>query len=154
LAGIEEEMRVGEMDDTLEDLRDALCARTLTNKFPHRNMTGQRALTRGQGFLYQITIQILKAKLRYQYSRNALLRLRGHGTRERTWKALDEEDVRGINERAPSAEELAEREWLRALGEIVEGGITHTMSWIWYKTKMDRSNKEMVDGKFVIRLKT
>jgi hypothetical protein len=165
LAGIEEEMHVGEMDDTLEDLRDALRARTLTNKFRHRNMTGQRALTRGQGFLRQIAIRILKAKLRYRYSRNTLLRLRGHGTWERTWKALDEEDVRGINEHAASAEELAERERLRTLGEIVEGGMaaaatvaagegTHTMSWIWYKTKVDGSDEEMVDGKFVIRLKT
>ena len=56
---------VGELDDTLEDLRDALRTRTMTNQFRHRNMTGQHALTHGQGFLRQIDIRILKAKLRY-----------------------------------------------------------------------------------------
>src|SRR4051812_48484845 len=90
---------------------------------------------------------------------------RHNGTWERTWKVLDKEDVWGINERAASVEELAERERLRTLGEIVEGGMaaaatvaagegTHTMSWIWYKTKVDGSDEEMVDGKFVIQLKT
>jgi hypothetical protein len=157
LERIEEEMREAELKDTLEDLRDGLRARTITNKFRHWNTTGQRALTRGQGILRQIAIRVLKAKLQYCYSRNALLQLRGHGKWEKLYCVLEEADVRGINEHAVGKEELAEQERLRELGEIVEGRIaavgvvaagegTHTMSWIWYMTKVDGSEAELVDG--------
>jgi hypothetical protein len=154
---LEEEMREGELAETLEDLRDALRTRTMTNRFKHRNATGQRALTRGQGVLRQISIRVHKAKLRYRYARNALLRLRGHGGWEKLYRALEESDVRGVNERAVGEEQAAERERLRQLGEIVEGGFeaagtvaagegTHTLSWIWYNTKIDGSDADLVDG--------
>jgi hypothetical protein len=160
LDGIEDEMRECELKDTLEELRDALRARTGVNRFRHRNTTGQRALTRGQGILRQIAVRILKAKLRYRYARNALLRLRGHGRWEKVYRVLAEEDVRGINERAVSEEEEAERERLRQLGEIMEGGMaaagvvaagegTHTMSWIWYSVNLDGGDDDLVDGKSV-----
>jgi hypothetical protein len=154
---IEEEMRDAELGDTLEELRQGLRARTATNRFRRRNTTGQRALTRGQGVLRQITIRIHKSKLRYRYARNALMRLRGHGTWEKVWAFLKDEDVRGINERAVSDEEKAEQERLRDLGEIVEGGLavagtvaagegSHTMSWIWYNTKLDGRDADLIDG--------
>jgi hypothetical protein len=157
LDGLEEEMREAEMKEALEELRQALRTRTATNRFHHRNTTGQRALTRGQGLLRQIQVRILKAKLRYRYARNAFQRLKGHGPWEKVWKALEEEDVRGINERAMTEEEEAERERLRLLGEVVEGGIaragvvaagegTHTMSWIWYSTNLTTDEEEIIDG--------
>ncbi|KAK7027577.1 CxC2 domain-containing protein [Favolaschia claudopus] len=157
LTAIEEEMREAELDDTLEDLRGALRVRSGTNRFCHRNVRGQRGLTRGQGVLRQVEIRIHKAKLRYRYARNAILRIRGHGPWEKVYKVLADEDVRGINERARSAEEEAERERLRGLGQIVEGGIeaagivaagegSHTMSWIWYKTKLGDNDTEIIDA--------
>ncbi|KAJ7028751.1 hypothetical protein C8F04DRAFT_1212103 [Mycena alexandri] len=157
LEAIEEEMREGELQETLEELRQALRLRTMTNRFRRRNMTGQRALTRGQGVLRQITIRVHKAKLRYCYARNALARLRGHGPWEKTYKVLEEGDVRGINERAAAEEELAERETMRELGAIVEGGIAaaegvtagegrHKTSWIWWTTKTDGAEEELVEA--------
>ncbi|KAJ7432012.1 hypothetical protein B0H11DRAFT_1761190 [Mycena galericulata] len=139
LAEIEEAMREGELQETLEDLRQALRTRTMTNRFRHRNTTGQRALTRGQGVLRQITIRIHKAKLRYRYARNALLRLRGHGIWEKTYRGLEDADT------------------LRELGGIVEGGVAaagvlaagesnHTMSWIWYSAKIDGGEADLIEA--------
>ncbi|KAJ7024853.1 hypothetical protein C8F04DRAFT_1269860 [Mycena alexandri] len=134
LAAIEEEMREGELQETLEELRDAL-----------------------RGVLRQITIRVHKSKLRYRYARNVLARLRGHGPWEKVYRVLEEGDVRGINERAMGEEELAERETLRELGAIVEGGIAaaggvaagegrHTMSWIWRSINADTAEEELVDA--------
>ncbi|KAF7342992.1 CxC2 domain-containing protein [Mycena venus] len=123
LDAIEEEMREAELQESLEELRQALRTRMVANYFGHRNTTSQQALTHGQGLLQQIAIQILKAKLRCRYARNAYLRLKGHGPWEKVYNMLNEEDVRGINKRAASKEEEAERQRLRELGEIVEGGI-------------------------------
>jgi hypothetical protein len=120
---IEEEMREAELKVALEDLRQALRARTATNRFRHRNTMGQKALMRGQGVLRQIDIRIMKAKLCYRYARNTLLRLRGHGVWEKVWNVLEDADVRGINERAAMDEEEADREHLQRLRRIVEGGI-------------------------------
>ncbi|KAJ7358563.1 hypothetical protein DFH08DRAFT_911760 [Mycena albidolilacea] len=135
LDGIEEELREGELKETLEELRQALRTQTMTNHFQHRNTTGQRALTRAQGVLRQISIRIHKAKLRYLYARNALLRLRGHGNWEKTYRMLEDADK---------------------LGEIVKGGIaaagvvaagegTHTMSCIWYSTNVATGKEELID---------
>ncbi|KAJ7863421.1 hypothetical protein B0H13DRAFT_2354190 [Mycena leptocephala] len=137
---IEEELRVGELQESLEELRQGLRTRTMANRV-----------------LRQITVRVHKAKLRYRYARNALLRLRGHGGWERKYRVLEEGDVRGINERAVGEEEEAERERLRQMGEIEEGGIaaagvvaagegTHTMSWIWYETKIDGSEEDLVEA--------
>jgi hypothetical protein len=157
LGKIEEELRMGELQESLEELRQGLRTRTMANRFRHKHITGQRGLTRGQGVLRQITVRVHKAKLRYRYARNALLRLRGHGGWERKYRVLEEGDVRGINERAIGEEEEAEWERLRQMGEIEEGGIaaagvvaagegTHTMSWIWYETKIDGSEEDLVEG--------
>jgi hypothetical protein len=155
---IEEEMREAEMHMSLDKLCNGLRLRTVMNRFRHRNITGQQALTRGQGILRQLGIRILKGKLRYGYARNTYLRLKGHGPWEKTWSALEEADVRGINERAVTEEEEAEREQLRVLGEIVEGGIawvgvvaagegTHTLSRIWYSTTiMGDDDADLVEG--------
>ncbi|KAJ7129684.1 hypothetical protein C8R44DRAFT_872918 [Mycena epipterygia] len=143
LPAIEEELREAEAHDTLEDLRQALRTQTMTNRFKIRNMTGQRALTRGQGVIRQINVRIHKAKIRYRYVRNALLRLRGHGVWEKALQALEEEDVCALNERAMTAEEAAKRKQLVELGELVEEGVAEmqtlaagetrrTLSWIWY----------------------
>ncbi|KAJ7024801.1 hypothetical protein C8F04DRAFT_1192096 [Mycena alexandri] len=156
LGKIEEEMREAELQESLDDVRDALRIRTMANRFRRRNTTGQRALTRGQGLLRQISVRIHKAKLRYRYARTALLRLRGHGAWEERYRVLAEEDIRGVNERTITEEEAGERERLRQMGEIIEGGMavagtvaagegTHTMSWIWRSTGLG-GEEELVDA--------
>ena len=105
----------------------------------------------------QVGIRIHKAKLRYRYAWNAMMRLRGHGAWEKTYRVLAEADVRGVNERAVTEEEEAERERLRELGQIVEGGVVaagtvaageglHTMSWIWYSTNLENGEADLVEG--------
>ncbi|KAJ7623110.1 hypothetical protein DFH06DRAFT_1142895 [Mycena polygramma] len=61
---IEDEIREGELQETLEELRQALRTQGMMHCFKRHNLTGQRALTRGQGVLRQVTIRIHKAKLR------------------------------------------------------------------------------------------
>ncbi|KAJ7020780.1 hypothetical protein C8F04DRAFT_1274533 [Mycena alexandri] len=142
LDGVEARLREGEAGEALDILRDALRTRTATTRFKVRNWSSQRALTRGQGILRVINVRIHGSKLRYRYTRQALLKLKGHGGWEERWRILTEDDVRGLNERALADEEKSERERLRAAGEMVEeGGIalvgdlvsseTHrTLSWI------------------------
>ncbi|KAJ7446067.1 hypothetical protein FB451DRAFT_1188832 [Mycena latifolia] len=144
LDGVEAQMRDAEAREALDQLRQGLQTRTATTKFKVRNWSGQRALTRGQGILQQINIKIHAAKLRYRYTRQALVKLKGHGDWEKHLKMLSDDDVRALNERSLTEEEKVEREQLEAVGEVPEeGGIsamgnvisgeTHrTLSWIWY----------------------
>lgn len=142
----ESRLREGEIQDALEELRQGLRARTATNRFKTKNTTGQVANTRAQGIQRMIDLKIHTSKLRYRFSRVALLKLKGHGRWEGVLQELKDEDVRGLNERALTAEELAEQEHLREIGQLNElepGGVaaagvavlgqsTRTLSWIWY----------------------
>ncbi|KAJ7761159.1 hypothetical protein DFH07DRAFT_957231 [Mycena maculata] len=144
LADIEARLREGEASEALEAVRHGLRTRTMTNRFKLRNFTGQGLMTRGQGILRQINIRIHGAKLRYRYSRTALLVLRGHGAWEEHLKVLTDDNVRALNERALTVEEKAQNvRWAELGGAIIEGGVdraaalargegTHTLSWIWY----------------------
>ncbi|KAJ7866299.1 hypothetical protein B0H13DRAFT_1485114, partial [Mycena leptocephala] len=116
--------------------------------------------TRGQGILRQVNLKIHKAKLRYRYARNALLRLRDHGPWERELEVLKDEDVRALNERALTEEERAQREAVHDLADVgEEGGVAsfgvvalgetrRTLSWIWYATKTgdDPTEAELVEA--------
>ncbi|KAJ7070279.1 hypothetical protein B0H15DRAFT_793705 [Mycena belliarum] len=146
LADVEAELREGEGHEALETIRQGLRLRTMTNRFRVRNMTGQRALTRGQGVLRQNNVRIHKAKLRYRYARNALLRLRGNGEWERKLQVLEDSDIRALNERALTEEEKSQRETVHDLRDVEEGGVgaygvvalgesRRTLSWIWYTSK-------------------
>ncbi|KAJ7895592.1 hypothetical protein B0H14DRAFT_3628195 [Mycena olivaceomarginata] len=159
LPEVEAELRVGEAREALEALRQGLRTRTMTNRFRLRHCTGQRMLTRGQGILRQINLKIHKAKLRYRYARNALLRLRGHGSWEQELKVLEDSDVRALNERALTAEEaerrravhdyedIAEEGGVAAFGVVALGEGHRTLSWIWYTAKSDEpSETELVEA--------
>ncbi|KAJ7238457.1 hypothetical protein C8J57DRAFT_1439079 [Mycena rebaudengoi] len=153
LPEVEEALREAEALDVLEDLRQGLRTRTMTNRFRIRNLTGQRVLTRGQGILRQIAVRIHKAKLRYRYAWNALVRLRGHtGAWEKRLRVLRDEDVEALGERALTAEEAAGAEQLWRLGTVIEGGVAaagavvagetnNTLSWIWYDVKKGRDGE-------------
>ncbi|KAJ6447896.1 hypothetical protein C8R45DRAFT_1115651 [Mycena sanguinolenta] len=153
LPDVEASLREGEAHDALEALRQGLRVRTMTNRFRIRNATGQRALTRGQGVLRQNNVRIHKAKLRYRYARNALSRLRGNGEWERKLQVLQDEDIRVLNERAVTTEEMAQREAVHNLHDVNEGGVANygvvalgegrrTLSWIWYTVQPDGPTEE------------
>ncbi|KAJ7105657.1 hypothetical protein C8R44DRAFT_639050 [Mycena epipterygia] len=155
---VEADLRDGEAHEALENLRQGLRMRTMTNRFRLRNMTGQRMLTRGQGVLRQNNIRIHKAKLRYRYARNALRRVRGNGTWERELQVLLDTDVRALNERALTAEEAAQRDAVHDLRDVEEGGVSaygevalgegrRTLSWIWYAAKVgEPTEQELVEA--------
>ncbi|KAJ7019036.1 hypothetical protein C8F04DRAFT_1276736 [Mycena alexandri] len=124
LDGVEARLRQGEVGDALSQLRQGLRVRTMTNRFKIRNWSGQRALTRGTGYIA-----------------SALLKLKGHGQWEDQFRVLEESDVRALSDREVRDEEQAHDAHLGALG-VAEGlaatgavaaGETHrTLSWIWY----------------------
>ncbi|KAJ7810080.1 hypothetical protein B0H14DRAFT_3480890 [Mycena olivaceomarginata] len=143
---LEEEMREGEMMVTLEELRQALRLRTGDEPFPPPQYDGPTGVDARTG-----------VKLRYRYARNMYLRRRGHGDWEKLYHTLEEADVRGINECAVTEEEEGEKECLRELGAIMEGGIavagvvaagdkTHTMLWIWYSTNLTNGEEDLIDA--------
>ncbi|KAJ6576737.1 hypothetical protein B0H10DRAFT_1836766, partial [Mycena sp. CBHHK59/15] len=159
LPKVEADLRIGEAREALESLRRGLRARTMTNRFRLRHCTGQRMLTRGQGVLRQINLRIHRAKVRYRYARNALIRLKDHGPWEKELQVLEDSDVRALNERALTAEEAAQRKSVHdfedagvvvqeggvaALGAVAAGESKRTLSWIWYTaTKDDPTEKEL-----------
>ncbi|KAJ7855815.1 hypothetical protein B0H13DRAFT_2357656 [Mycena leptocephala] len=153
LPEVEGRLREGEAHAALETLRKGLRVRTMTNRYRVRNATGQRALTRGQGVLRQNNVRIHKAKLRYQYARNALSRVRGNGEWERVLRVLEDSDVRALNERALTDEEKAQRGAVHDLRDVEEGGMAmygvvalresrRTLSWIWYTAKTGEPTEE------------
>lgn len=143
----ETRLREAESVDALEGLRQGLRARTVTNSFKVRNTTGQVANTRAQGIQRQIDLRVHSNKLRYQYARCALFKLKGAGPWENTLQILADGDVRGLNERALNREELGEQARLMELGmlnQLEPGGVAPhgvavvgdghaTLSWIWYR---------------------
>jgi hypothetical protein len=160
LPAVEEELRVGEAREALHALRQGLRTRTMTNRFRLRHCTGQRMLTRGQGVLRQVNLKIHKAKLRYRYARNVLLRLKGHGTWETELQVLEDKDVRALNERALTEEEAEQRQTVHDYEDVAEeGGVAsfgvvalgegrRTLSWIWYQARPgDPTEAELVEGK-------
>ncbi|KAK7017231.1 CxC2 domain-containing protein [Favolaschia claudopus] len=159
LPAVEASLRTGEAREALDGLRNGLRTRTMTNRFRLRHCTGQRMLTRGQGILRQVNVKIHKAKLRYQYARNALLRLKGHGVWENELRVLDDGDVRALNERVLTAEEAEQRESINDYGGVAEeGGVElfgvvaagegrRKLSWIWYTNRSsDPSEPELVEA--------
>jgi hypothetical protein len=145
LPTIEARLREAEAAEALESVRVGLCTRTMTNRYKLRNYTGQGLMTKGQGILRQINIRIHIAKLRYRYSRAALVALRGHGDWEERLRMLSDDDIHSLNERVLTDEEKAQnKHWADLGGAIIEGGIaraagvasgegSHTLSWIWYQ---------------------
>lgn len=160
----ETRLREGEIHDALEELRQGLRARTATNKFKTKNTTGQVANTRAQGIQRQIDLKIHTSKLRYRFSRTALVKLKGHGVWEQRLEELRDEDVRGLNERALTIEEAAEVDRLREhglLNTLEPGGVAspgvavvgeseRTLSWIWYSTGRSESDGGVMNEGIII----
>ncbi|KAJ7711045.1 hypothetical protein B0H14DRAFT_2645959 [Mycena olivaceomarginata] len=126
--------------------RERVCAMGLpTLEARLREAEAAEALESARESCARINIRIHIAKLRYRYSRAALVALRGHGDWEERLRMLDDDDIRGLNERALTAEEKAQnKQWADIGGAIIEGGIaraagvasgegSHTLSWIWYQ---------------------
>ncbi|KAL1658134.1 hypothetical protein GGF50DRAFT_67861 [Schizophyllum commune] len=147
VAATETAFRKAEAEECLEDLRRALHVRTTTDQFRQANMRFIGAATRARAAFDKIAKRVHILKIRYRFARNCLVCLLGHGDWELRLRVLQDQDVRALNERAMTAEEEAERERRRALGETIdwtaEDGVilagvvnagegTRRLSWIWY----------------------
>ncbi|KAL1666291.1 hypothetical protein GGF50DRAFT_125801 [Schizophyllum commune] len=157
---IEARLREGEAHEALEEVRRALRARTVTNTFRNRQVRGITLATRSRGVLDKISKRVHSAKLRYRFSRAALLRLRGRGPWEEVLRELADDDVRALNERALTREEKALRDSGQRLadvdfgaddgiytaGVVARGESSRTLSWIWYSVPQDPSLSDSVQN--------
>ncbi|KAG6804933.1 hypothetical protein H0H92_014188, partial [Tricholoma furcatifolium] len=100
LATIEDKLREAHANQALGDARRQLRLRTLSLRFKDKNATSQGSYTRMRALLDQIEAKIGAARDRYNTARDALFNLRGHGDWESTFRVLNREDLRGVNERA------------------------------------------------------
>lgn len=163
LTTVEARIRQALASDNLHDLRRHLLTRTYLNKWRVKNVSGQRTSTRARSLQHSIDIKVQDAKTRYRRSRKALFSLRGTGPWETFLKELNDDDVRGLNERLMTDLEKAQREHRLATGTQVDhdaldgvplvGGLgdgKRTLSWIWITFQGgDDNSPEMVEGKLV-----
>ena len=141
---VEERLREAQAFEALDDVRRYLRQRSFASTFKIKNITGQRANTRARQWLNTINSKVVAAKHAYRHARARLLDLRGSGTWVNVLRVLEDADVRGLNERALTAQEKAEREAVRERGGLVDevdgvpvlqavllGDGRRTLSWIW-----------------------
>ncbi|KAJ7613806.1 hypothetical protein B0H17DRAFT_1220703 [Mycena rosella] len=113
---------------------DSVKARLQVSKAEEALVDLRQALRTRLEMLGQINLKVQRAKLRYHYAWQALLKLNGHGEWEKKLKVLTDDGVCAMNECSLTDEEVADRERLRDVG---------TLSWIWCSV----SDKEELDDK-------
>lgn len=145
LPHIEDQLQYADACDALEDLRHSLRMRTCYNQDKIANVTGQVPNTKARSLQSSVDQAVKNAAHRYRSAREAIQRLRGPGPWQDVLRPLLDADLVGLNERALTREEAAERDRVRALGEHTDdaagvplsgsvyiGEGRRTLSWIWY----------------------
>ncbi len=148
LSQIEDDLQYADACDALEDLRHSLRMRTCYNQDKIANITGQVPNTKARTLQSSVDVAVKNAAQRYRGAREAIERLRGPGSWQEVLRPLLDSDLVGLNERALTREEAAERERVRALGEdtdnaagipllgsVYVGEGRRTLSWIWYSSE-------------------
>lgn len=167
LVNAESAIREAQVCQALNDLRRELRARMFANKFKMKHVTGVRYMTCARDWMKRIDEKVVTAKHEYQHARASFLSLRGPGSWEDSLRELKDEDVRGINERALSAQEVMERKAAREAAGSEDDELTakpmsegcqpgernrQPISWIWYtfstgrKDGEDEESPEMHEG--------
>ena len=157
---LEDRLREAQAFEALDDMRRYLRQRSFASNFKIKNVTGQRANTRARQWINTINNKVVAAKVLYRRARACLFSLRGPGDWENTLRVLADADVRGVNERALTAEEKADRLAVQEAGGVIDpvdgvpiqqtislGDGRRTLSWIWYSGGLDAGDKEMQSGK-------
>ena len=96
LARLEERLRDGQLHDALDKLRTHLHMKTRLVTFKDRNVRNQVANTRARAKIDLNEIKIKTAARRYRQARAAKSRLAGHGDWEKTWRILNDDDIRTL----------------------------------------------------------
>ncbi|RPD67932.1 hypothetical protein L226DRAFT_474192, partial [Lentinus tigrinus ALCF2SS1-7] len=110
LPNIEDQLQYGEACDALESLRHGLRMRTCYNQDKIANVTGQVPNTKARSLQSSVDQAVRNAADRYRRARDAIERLRGPGSWQESLRPLLDKDLIGLNERAMTREEDAERE--------------------------------------------
>ncbi|PPQ76891.1 hypothetical protein CVT26_000661 [Gymnopilus dilepis] len=98
LLQIEERLRVGQCNDSLEGLRQVLRLKTRMIQFKNKNIRGQRDGTRSRAVIDRVHDRARAAAAKYRAARDALYRLRGAGDWEKTFRVLEDKDIRGYRD--------------------------------------------------------
>lgn len=164
LYDIETEIRLAQTNDALEELRYHLRLRNYTNKFKIKNVTGQRPNTQARDIQKQIDDKVRSSAIRYRRARAAHLALAGPGDWERTFRVLDEKDIRGLHEGALNDREAEERRFIEQMSRSHDpddpgtyentAGTENTgegrrmLSWIWFSVGsfVDLEDADMHQG--------
>lgn len=163
ISAAEGEIRLADASEALEDLRRHLRTRTYLNQWKVKNVSGQRPNTRARALQHQVDIKVHASKTQYRRARQALYALRGPGGWENDLKELRDSDVRALNEREMTAQEMHDRECARQrgvredndasdgvvmTGNVATGEGRRMLSWIWYSTgeSEDENSPGMHEG--------
>lgn len=170
LTKMEDRLRFAEASDALESLRHYLRTRSVTNRFKVANITGQAQNTRARETQSRIDDKVRAAMLQYQRSRDALSKLRDHGSWEDTLQVLAASDVRALNEREMTAQEKegirrvrgragvtgvddASTERVVATAAAIGEGLRRP-SWIWFSGNLQEGADDPITraGVFLLLL--
>lgn len=170
VCSIEAQLREAQCSEALADLRTQLLKRTYLNKYKDRTASSQRAYTRFRTLQDHTESKIKLRETVYNTARCALLALNGPGSWEDKYRKLTREDVRGMHERAMTAEEQEEHKRTRRMAgftdEQIEGELdgavnmptvqfnpvlalgegSRQLSWIWYTVTEGERETGDVDG--------
>jgi hypothetical protein len=119
LADVEKTLRRAAMADALESLKYHQRNRTFMNNFKVKHVRGQRTSTRTRTAMKSIDERSGRSAAEYRRHWDAHLVLAGEGEWTRTLHKLENADVRGLNERALTANELREREHAAKVAEAM-----------------------------------
>ncbi|KAG6825395.1 hypothetical protein H0H92_003827 [Tricholoma furcatifolium] len=150
---IEDRLCEVQASESLSNLRRQLRVRTFARKFKDQNASSQGSYTRMRALHDQIEGKIKLARDRYNLARAGLLRLRGPGEWEITYRELKAEDIRAINERTLQQEEEDANQHAHAdllhnttsVLSLQTGDGRQTLSWIWYHVTTEEIEND-VDG--------
>lgn len=167
LFDIETQLRLAQTSDSLEDLRYHLRLRNYTNRFKIKNITGQRPNTQARDLQKQIDDKVRASAIKYRRARAAYLNLKGLGDWERTYRVLEEKDIRALHESSLTEREAEERRFVEQVtrshdpddpgtyestaGSEQAGEGRRTLSWIWFSvgTHVDLEDGDMHQGVFL-----
>lgn len=167
---IECRLREAQCSESLANLRSQLIKRTFTNKYKERTASSQRTYTRFRTLQDHIETKIKSEETIYTAARRALVALKSPGLWEERYQILKREDVRGMHERAMTAEEKEEHQRTRRMAGFSEEQIVgeldgavnmptvqfdpvlalgegaRQLSWIWYSISDQERQTGDVDG--------
>lgn len=100
LPDIERRMRFAQLTDSLEALRQILKIKSRMIQFKNKNLRGQRDGTRSMAVIDRVHERARAAAAKYRAARIAHLELAGVGDWERTYRVLNDADIRGFQDAA------------------------------------------------------